>query len=275
VRFAILSSNLDIASINIRNNLTASDFQPVSGSFTGNQIYELKNDSCVRLYTINSELVNFEQAEKDIEADFFIFVSRHQSKSGEKTLSVHVPGNYGKAEYGGQEGEFCICPAELIKTALITLNKIGKDCGFSITLEATHHGPLVRKPVMFIEIGSKEEQWRDEALGKIIAETAVTSIKDFKKNKYKVKDVAIGFGGIHYCSNFNKILLNTDTAMSHICPKYNIDLLNESLIKKMIKSTYEHVDFALLDWKGLTSSNKEKLIPLLRSINLKWNKIKN
>ena len=71
---------------------------------------------------------------------------------------------------------------------------------------------------------------------------------DNQNHDYKT---AIGIGGPHYCNNFNKILLRTDTAISHIRPKYLLEKLDEELIKQSVQKTVEKVDFVLLDWKGL------------------------
>ena len=138
-------------------------------------------------------------------------------------------------------------------------------------MEATHHGPLIRRPVLFIEIGSKKEQWRDKNAGKIISDTIMESIKTYEGIEC---EVAIGFGGTHYCPNFNKIELGEKVALSHICPKYHIDVLNKALIQKMISSTYEKVDYALLDWKGLSGADKQKLLPLLEELKIRYKKTK-
>ena len=43
------------------------------------------------------------------------------------------------------------------------LDRIANESGlieeFEVTLETTHHGPLLDTPTLFIEIGSTEEHW--------------------------------------------------------------------------------------------------------------------
>ena len=38
---------------------------------------------------------------------------------------------------------------------------------YSVTLEVTHHGPLIEIPCCFIELGSQEKQWNDKEAAKI------------------------------------------------------------------------------------------------------------
>ena len=72
--------------------------------------------------------------------------------------------------------------------------------------------------------------------------------------------------------NFNKILIETNVAVSHICPKYSVQNLDTDMIQRMAASTKEGVSYTLLDWKGLAGEDKQKLTTLFESINLKWKK---
>ena len=268
MKYSIIVSVKDLAGMNIKERLLECfDFTELEDKFNDYPVYKLNN---IFLYTINKDTVNYENLENEIKSDFFIFATRHQSVSGEKTLSVHVPGNYSIAEFGGYDKELCTCPANLIKQAFINLNKLSKETDYKVTLEATHHGPLIRKPVIFIEIGSKEEQWKNKKAGNIIAKTIIKTINQEEKSY----ETAIGFGGSHYCSGFNKIELNSNIALSHICPKYTVDSLEKEMIQKMIKATYEKIDFALIDWKGLNGQGRSKIINLLEKLNISWKKTK-
>ena len=271
--FSIIISEKDIAGMTIRDSLLEKiPFVKTNQVFHNIPVHKLEEDNkTILLYTITQDSIYFESPENEIETDYFIFATRHSSKSGEKTLSVHFPGNFGKADFGGQEKELCVAPSELLKQAFINLNKFGKDSGFSVTLEATHHGPLIKKPVMFIEIGSQENEWKNKEAGNIIAKTIIETVKKYKKKDY---ETAIGFGGPHYCANFNKIELDSNIALSHICPKFNAQFLTKNMVQKMISSTYEQVDYALIDWKGLSGKDKNNLIKILEELKLRWKKTK-
>lgn len=272
MKFAVICSKKDIAGQNIRDRLLENNDFRKSGLFQGNEFYSMDSGGKqIALYTINDDTIYFEAAEQEIIADYFIFITRHQSKSGEKTLSLHFPGNFGRAEYGGRDREFCMAPMLLLKSAFRILNETGKGSGYDITMEATHHGPYIKKPVMFIEIGSREEEWADKSAGKMIAATVISAISSYEEKEVRG---AIGFGGLHYCNAFNKIGLDSDIALGHICPKYNIVHIDSDLIKKMISSCYGKIELILLDWKGMDASSRHKLISLCEELKIAWKKAK-
>jgi D-aminoacyl-tRNA deacylase len=257
MKFSIISSEKDIAGMNIAAVLKEKYSD------------ELKKNNA-KLHIIKEDTIFYDSADR-LDADFLIFATRHQSKSGEKTLSMHFPGNFSKAEFGGVDREFCTSAVSLLKQAFINLNEIGKDSGYSITMEATHHGPLLKKPVMFIEIGSREEQWHDRKAAEIIAKTIMKTILEYEKKGY---ETAIGFGGLHYCQNFNEIELSKNIALSHICPKYHVGVIDEEVILRMINSSDSKVSYALLDWKGIQSEDKQKLVGMLDKLGIVWKKTK-
>ena len=266
MNIAIISSSNDPAGINIRNNLIELfGFEKTDEKFDNNDIYEYNKieNKNIKLYLINDDLIFLENIDKKINADVFIFASKHRSKENTPSFAVHAIGNWDKAEFGGEEMKLCPSSAVLLKNLFVELNKIGKNSGFEITLEATHHGPYVDKPAVFCEIGSTEKEWNYKENGKILATTIINSLKNQNQN-YKI---AVGIGGPHYCNNFNKIVLKTDIAISHICPKFHLDKLNEDLIKQALEKTIEKVDFIMLDWKGL-GTEKQRIVDLLKSINL-------
>lgn len=321
MKFSIIISNRDVAGINIKNNLInlfSFERQKLDQiySLMINEIFlfkdflniynNLNNEKQKKSFLDNNEIYLIEINEETIffdinkfdnmfNSDYYIFATRHQSKSGEKTFSLHYTGNFDKAEYGGFSGEFSKTEPLLMKIFFKKLNELGekmRNYGFDITLEATHHGPFSKKPLLFIEIGSTLEEWKNEVAGQVIAHTIIESIKEFcyyhqnissKSMKesnffddlfFNPNKIALCFGGLHYCHNFNKILLYSDYSFSHICPKYNISFLSEEKIDKMINSSSKKAETAILDWKGINSKDKDFLISLLEKANLKWLKIK-
>ena len=271
-KIAIIASSKDPAGISIRSNLIElSDFKKINENFDGNAVFEFKGikDKTIKLYLTNEDLIFAENIDKKINADFFIFASKHRSKENTPSFTVHPIGNFGTVDFGGREKKLCFSSAVLLKNMFIELNNAGKEkTGYEITMEATHHGPFVEKPAVFVEIGSTEKEWNDMENGKIIAETIMNALKNEIAN-YKT---AVGIGGPHYCSNFNKIMLRTDTAVSHICPKYHLQDLNENLVKQSIEKTIEKVDFILLDWKGF-GKEKQRIVELLKNFDIEVKRI--
>lgn len=211
--------------------------------------------------------------EKISNYDFIIFASKHQSEKGEKSLSVHAPGNWlsSHPDYGGAGGKVCPTSALFQKQTFEILAKNAKEANldeYNVTLECTHHGPLIDKPCIFIEIGSSEFEWTDRRAGFVIAQTINQIVKQFKENPYR--EIAIGIGGPHYCPNFNKIQLSSNIAISHIIPQYALPL-SEEMLKQAIEKTVEEIDFALIDWKGCgKSEERQRIIELLEKNYVAW-----
>ncbi len=252
MKFAILYSKKDQAGINIAQQLK-DYFLPQT------PIIELKKES------IYSEDIDKDPRIK--EAEFIIFATKHQSSAKIPSLSLHAPGNFRDAKFGGKQGKVCPTSSQALKFLFQRLTKNSES--MNVTLECTHHGPLINKPCCFIEIGSDEKAWQDKKLGKIIAKT-IADFQNFKPDR-KIK-TTIGIGGPHYCPNFNKIQLSekSNIAISHIISEYSLPL-TQSMIEQSVEKTLEHIDLILLDWKGLGNSEKrQQIIGLLDKLGLKY-----
>ncbi len=253
-KYLIVTSKQDKAGMNICSNLSQYnlfDFHLVDGS-----ILDQKN-------------LDLEKIER---FDFIIFASKHQSAKKEKTLSIHCPGNFHEVWGGGERKKLCPASALFNKHLFETLIKNAKEheMNYKTTLEVTHHGPLISKPCVFIEIGSTENQWKDRRAGFVLAKTIKDATKTFKPNKYR--EIAVGIGGSHYAPSFNKIQEKSNIAVSHIIPSY-AQPIEEDFIKQAIEKTIEEVDWVLVDWKGLgKSEQRQRVIDILEKNYIQWKK---
>ncbi len=255
-KYLIVASKKDKAGINITTQL--SQFP----------------NSAFNFYLVEEEIIYTENLnlEKINRYDFIIFASKHESSKKEKTLSIHAPGNWRIAELGGKSREISKTSALFQKQLFEKLNYNANSSGlgekYKVTLECTHHGPLLDKPCLFIEIGSTTEEWEDRRAGFIVAKTISETIKNFKPNPYN--EIAVAIGGPHYCPNFNKIQLNSNVAISHVIPNY-VFPLTEEMIKEAIEKTEEEIDFVLLDWKGLgRKEQRDEIIEILDKLYINY-----
>jgi D-aminoacyl-tRNA deacylase len=266
-KYLIVASKKDKAGVNICLQLQQFKENPVLSSWAQKPSFDF--------YFVEEEVIHTENInmEKINQYDFIIFASKHKSESGEKTLSIHAPGNFRKAEYGGTEGKVCPSSALFNKALYEKLNEqVAKFefNDFKVTLECTHHGPLINKPCVFIEIGSTEVEWGNRRAGFIIAKTIQETIEEFKENKYR--EIAVGIGGPHYCPSFNQIQLKSNVAISHVISEYNMPIYG-SMILEAIKKTNEDVDFVVLDWKGLgKSEQRQQVVDILEENYIQWKK---
>ena len=192
--------------------------------------------------------------------EFLVFASRHRSKAGTPSLTVHSTGNFGKAEYGGSDKELQATLANPKHNIYLELRECTLD--YEVTLEVTHHGPTGAKtPLFFVEIGSAEKQWGDEEAAGFVADCILKGLASTKKHQH-----AIGFGGGHYSPKFSEM----DTAFGHICPKYAADLLDEGLVKQMAGKTVDGVDYAVIDEKGLKGGQKVVIKRALDGLGIEY-----
>ncbi len=254
MRFAVVYSKLDKAGVNIVEQLKKLNFLPQI------PIIELKKD------TIYSE--DFDKNHPELKnIDFIVFASNHKSEKGNPSLSLHAPGNWRNANYGGKEGKICKTSAFILKYLFQELNKNAQEQkleGYEVTMEVTHHGPFIEKPCCFIELGSSEKQWQEKKPAKVLAKT-ILSLQNYKPGNWIP---ALGIGGKHYCSNFNKIQLNSEYAVSHIIPEYSLPL-TPSMLEEAEQKTIEHVKEIIIDWKGCgKSEERQKVLELIKKFGI-------
>jgi D-aminoacyl-tRNA deacylase len=242
---AIIVSTKDPAGMNVKEMLLEIfPFKETGQTFEGATVHRLDE---VSLYTTTKETIDCNHLDRQIDAELFVFATKHRAASGTHSLSVHVPGNWGKAELGGFERRLCIVPASMIRIAFLELQKRAVGLHYEITLEATHHGPSIDKPCFFIEIGSDETQWQNREAARIIAETIIAALK----RREETFPTVMVIGGGHYNHTANKILLRSGYAVGHICAKHCLKDLDREMIQQAIERTVERVEMVILDWKGL------------------------
>jgi D-aminoacyl-tRNA deacylase len=267
-KFLVVASKQDPAGVNITTNLSQFRKNPLVSAMDSNSrgfdFYLVEDDI---LHEENLDLSRFEKY------DFIIFASKHSSAKDVRCLSVHCPGNWGSAEHGGKDGKASMGSALFNKQFFEILNKNVKEYelkDYEISMEATHHGPLIDKPCVFVEIGSNENQWKDRKAGFILAKTINDVIESYEDNPYN--EIAVGVGGPHYCPNFKKIQLDSNFAISHVIPHY-IFPLNKEDLREALKKTFEEVDLVLVDWKGIKNpEDRHRLTELLDKMYIRWKK---
>lgn len=267
-------------------NSIAFDFEEVNFTWHKHPVFKLKSfipKNEIFLGLIDDPLIfldNLKLEESKLNPDLLIFASRHTSKTARPAFLVHTTGNWSKdADFGGDPQDLSKSSALLHKAGFISLieQKLSPQLAdFSLDIEVTHHGPTkLEKPLIFIELGSSEVEWKIEEAGELLTNTIINSIYKFLEFKKEgSQKIGLGFGGTHYAPNFHRLIRNENVAMSFICPKYYIQDLDEILIKKMINNTLENVDYFIIDWKGTNSSDKKHLIPLLEEFDIPIKKTK-
>jgi len=255
-RYLIVASKQDKAGINITTAL--SQFAHFNYMLVDGDILEEDNLDFSRI----------------AQFDFIIFASKHLSEKPMKTLSIHAPGNFKEPFHGGKEGKLSVASALFNKQLFENLNKFKEEYElnhYEVTLEVTHHGPSIDKPCVFIEVGGSETEWADKRAAFLLAKTIFETTENFKPNKFR--EIAIGIGGPHYAQGFNRLQKESNVAFAHIIPKYMQSITKEMILEARDK-TLEEVDFAVVDWKGLgTSEERQAVLNALDECYISYKKI--
>ncbi len=263
----LVTSEKDPASQTIKRVLVDGyGFSPNGEYFESNPILS-HNDSTI-LITTSRDMIFCDHLESHFSAEAFIFCSRHRAESAKPALLVHSTGNLGsEALFGGHPFQVSVSSPQLVAAALkrLSVEKIRRSLTeFDVSLEVTHHGPTsLNTPIVFVELGSTEEYWVHNEGARAVA----AAIMDCTKEPL-LGEAAIGFGGTHYASKFNKLVLEKGYKIGHIAPKYSLNELTLDVIKQMITRTTGCVKKAIVDWKGMNAENKEHLFPLLDEAGL-------
>ncbi|MCX8200114.1 MAG: hypothetical protein N3G76_01460 [Candidatus Micrarchaeota archaeon] len=198
----------------------------------------------------------------------YIVLSRHSSEKRIRALTCHFTGNWaGDAKYGGRPREVCIAmPSLMAGIARHLCGKIHHAPGYSFTLEVTHHGPTGHFPMMFVEIGSCEDDWGNDAAAELIADALLNA------REAADGEVIMGVGGPHYAPDFTRLLWKYRIA--HIIPQYAVDGLELGTFRMGAERSTEKIWKVLVAWKGLTASQRNKIIGFCNELGLDYIKYK-
>lgn len=187
--------------------------------------------------------------------DLAVFLSRHAAAGGKPCFTCHLTGNFGepKGELGGAARTLSTASAHWLKRFYLALKeKTGR-----VSMEATHHGPTLKTPTLFVETGSDESEWVKPENGRLMAESVLAAL-ECPTPAFKNDKVALGFGGTHYCSAFTP-LLEQGWAFSHVASKHSVEFVSKDLLQQAVQKTVEPVEMVFLDKGGLPSAKRKEI----------------
>jgi len=258
----IVTSQKDLAGTNVYQTLSQNYGFIEGGEFEGKPVY-VKGD--VQLIATMRGQVDAEHLDLHFSPDYYVFASRHRSVSGQKTLTVHSTGNLtSEARVGGQPCELGFSAPAAVKTALQTLQReaLETSLDYQVSMETTHHGPTgLKRPVLFVEVGSTEREWNDASAVSAVAKAALAAAE----NNLEYKS-GIGVGGNHYAPRHTKFILKSADALGHLIPSYALDKLDTLMFQQAVFKS--GAEFCFLDWKGMNRVQREKVIALAEETGL-------
>ena len=260
--YVLVASEQDLASMTMVDYLRNNKGFSITDSYNGTSIMQSAGYNNVKLFVSDKSLLYLEDLDeipfwnsKDMLSSY-IFLSKHMSESRIPTLTCHCTGNFADNSYGGNPRQIAISYPYLQKQYLMQITSAKPSIpGYDIVIEATHHGPTsLKKPVLFVEIGSTEAQWIDRNAASFVCNCLLNIIRnDLTKCCEKV---GIGLGGTHYPIKFNKLLLESEFGLAAVATKYDLESIDENMLKQMIVKCIEEVNYIVVDWKGLGKERK-------------------
>ena len=271
----LVSSKKDHASLNIKEQILNNyPFRQTSQFFQRNPIYcsEAYSRKLI-LITLQDESVTAQTLPENFpDANLVVFISRHSSQSGKPTLSVHTPGNFGAADLGGLPKTLSISAGCAMVNALEALVRFKEELrlDYEVSFEVTHHGPSLKVPTLFVELGSSPVQWSDLKAAEAVAHATFEVVSNFGA---PTSNAAIGIGGTHYNQKFTQMALEGKEVFGHMVPKYAVSQLDSEMLRQCVEKSLEKITVAILDWKGIKSEDKPGLISALDEVGLPFKKV--
>jgi D-aminoacyl-tRNA deacylase len=229
----VICSEVDIASVNIRDRMLELGSFDEMGTFEGRPAYSGHGG---HLVTIGDESIYRNNLDAEVfhalgvQHEVVVYLSRHSSKTGLRSMTVHPIGNFSHARFGGFFRQLVHCCPGGMTRALRTMHSLAKEAELDhqISFEVTHHGPYLNTPTFFIEIGSDEEAWKERTSAEVIAKTVMELVPGAGGQ------VMVGVGGGHYAPRHTDVALKKDVCYSHMIPTHSIAGLGTQTLDKML-----------------------------------------
>lgn len=245
----IVSSTTDPASINIKNKLLDLTSWDIIDTFCNNPVYRLLKRKDIIIITIQDNKIHHEELDKEvkdvlgIKPKQAIFISRHTSRTGTPTLTTHPIGNYGDAQFGGRQRTLVNSSPHFMTQLLRLLKKNAKQAQLyhKVCFEVTHHGPYLDIPTLFLEIGSREEEWKKIEPAQVVSQSLLELLErhQYKKDLLDTTPILLGIGGGHYAPRFTDVAVEKNVAFGHMIPTYQIDVgaIDEEMFEQALNKT--------------------------------------
>lgn len=188
-----------------------------------------------------------------MKVDEVLVLSRHVSASETPSLTLHAIGVPGEIPHGepGQAGGVkgrVVPPSPRFGALFRAMHRIAVerllDKEYDLTLEATHHGPLLSRPTLYIEIGSTPERWLDGNAAAVWADAISFCLGLSGKEQVGLwegrGDVMVGLGGGHYAPRHRAVISQSEVWVGHILANYAIGFEQPTDDGELPMGTWRH-----------------------------------
>ena len=184
-----------------------------------------------------------------------LFLSKHSAASGKRSFTVHPVGNLGsEARFGGQPRRLVPPDPEAATALLRALGDAAPAVGSAATFEATHHGPVLEVPALFVEVGSSLPDWRSEALCGALARAVARAWMPLPDRAPGGGEAAAGVGGGHYHPRHTDHARRTGTPIGHLVPDHALKDTDDATLDAALAQT--RAARVLIDGRSLSARER-------------------
>ncbi len=239
---ALVANRSDPASVNIRDRLLESGEWELTGSrFRGAVVWGRSEAILVEVEgpTVTDEALDADLRRTELPVQDVWFLSKHRAESGHPSLTVHPIGNHRPvADLGGRPGTLSPASPRDMGALLRRLKALRDEAELphSVTYEATHHGPHMTFPSLFVEIGSDEAWYGDRKTAELMA----TAVNDVLAGAGRTEGpVLVGVGGGHYVPRQTDVALAGEADFGHFLPAYAVDAdaTDPAVLRRAVEAT--------------------------------------
>ena len=267
-RYALVYSERDLAGINIKERVL--ELEPTFREVSDKTYYS--RDLNAYLAGFEEEILYINFLDEIFDVEDYIFLSRHSSAQKVRSLTAHFTGNVThETVYGANPKQLSYTNPPMLKAIYRNLVRTSAEVEcrnqYEVTLEVTHHGPTsLKRPLVFVEIGSDEEAWRDKKAAEAVASAVLETIR---ARELTCANIAVGVGGGHYARKHSRYELESEICYTHIFAKYAVKYLDRQLLLEAISKTRGGCSLALVEKKSVPSAERSRIKELLDELGVK------
>jgi len=258
----LVASTPDPASVNLRDRLLEAADWTVDGEYQGRECHRLRDMLMVTMDQLHLHLDRVDRTVGQalgVDIEEVVFLSKHRAASGKPTLTMHPIGNFGKADYGGEEGKLVPASPSFLSGLLRALSTSAQGLPFEVSYEVTHHGPYLDVPTTYVEIGSDETKWGNLDAAKAMADALLNWVP-------ADGPTVVGIGGGHYAPRFTEVTLSKRVRFGHMVAKHVLEGKADQEVLGIVKKAMEasRTGFAYVHKKSFSRPEARRLGELLQ-----------
>jgi D-aminoacyl-tRNA deacylase len=163
--------------------------------------------------------------------DRALFLSKHSAASGVTALTAHPIGNLGpEAKLGGAPRTLAPADGAALTPLFIALAREARGAGVAAAFEATHHGPRMDLPSLFVEVGSGPADWQNESYCAAVARAVIAGYIEPALDG--TAPAALALGGGHYHPRHADRARADGTRFGHFIPAHALADLRDSTLRE-------------------------------------------